>query len=102
MVVLDTETGQEISSLVTVEGMDGVAYDSRHKRIYVSGGRGFETGAVYIYQIEDADHYKKLGQVTTRPGAGTSFWSPELNRYYVGAPAHDNTEAAILVYEPEP
>jgi DNA-binding beta-propeller fold protein YncE len=101
MVVLDTETGQEISSLVTVEGMDGVAYDSRHDRIYVSGGRGFETGAVYIYQIEDADHYKKLGQITTRPGAGTSFWSPELNRYYVGAPAHDNTEAAILVYEPE-
>ena len=102
MVVIDTRTGKEISSLATVEGMDGVAYDMRHKRIYVSGGRGFDTGAVYIYQLEDADHYKDLGQVATRPGAGTSFWSPELNRYYVAAPAHDDTEAAILVYEPEP
>ena len=102
MVVMDTKTGKEISSLATVEGMDGVAYDIRHKRIYVSGGRGFDTGAVYIYQLEDADHYKNLGQVATRPGAGTSLWSPELNRYYVAAPAHDNTEAAILVYEPEP
>lgn len=102
MIVMDTETGKEISSLATVEGMDGVAYDIRHKRIYVSGGRGFDTGAVYIYQLEDGDHYKYLGQVATRRGAGTSFWSPELNRYYVAAPAHDNTEAAILVYEPEP
>src|SRR6266446_64064 len=43
---------------------------------------------------------KKM-QITTRPGAGTSFWSPELNRYYVAAPAHDNEQAAILVFEPK-
>ena len=33
-------------------------------------------------------------------GAGTSFWSPELNRYYVAAPATDK-EAAILVCAPQ-
>lgn len=43
-----------------------------------------------------------LGQVPTRAGAGTSFWSPELNRYYVAGPASASEEAAILVFEPEP
>jgi hypothetical protein len=51
---------------------------------------------------KDADHYKLIGKIPTRAGAGTSFWSPELNRFYVGAPAHDNEEAAILVFEPQP
>ena len=56
---------------------------------------------VFAYQQNDADHYETIGKIATRPGAGTSFWSPELNRYYVAAPAHDNEEAAILVFEPE-
>jgi hypothetical protein len=34
------------------------------------------------------------------PGAGT-FWSSELNRYYVAAPGYDDEQAAILVFEPE-
>jgi len=33
--------------------------------------------------------------------AGTSFWSPALNRFYVAAPKNDEEEAAILVYAPE-
>ena len=36
-----------------------------------------------------------------RGGAGTSFWSPELDRYYVAAPATDKDDAAILAYSPE-
>jgi DNA-binding beta-propeller fold protein YncE len=101
MVVMDSETGKEVATLPTVEGMDGVYFDATRKRIYVSGGRGFDVGYVFAYQQKDADHYELLGKVPTRPGAGTSFWSPELNRYYVAAPAHDNEEAAILVFEPQ-
>jgi hypothetical protein len=50
----------------------------------------------------DRDHYAMLGKVPTRPGAGTSFWSPELNRCYIAAPAHDQESAAILVFEAQP
>ena len=102
MTVMDSRSGKEIASLPTVEGMDGVYFDAAHKRVYVSGGRGFDVGAVYVYQQKDADHYEFIGKVPTRPGAGTSFWAPEFNRYYVAAPAHDNEEAAILVFEPQP
>jgi hypothetical protein len=58
-------------------------------------------GFVYVYQQKDADHYDAIGKVPTRGGAGTSFWSPELNRYYVAAPATDKEDAAILVYAPQ-
>ena len=102
MIVMDSSSGTEIAHLPTVEGMDGVYFDATHKRIYVSGGRGFDVGYIFCYQQTDPDHYQTLGKIATRPGAGTSFWSPQLNRYYVAAPAHDNEEAAILVFEPVP
>ncbi len=102
MIVVNSASGTEVTSLPTVQGMDGVYFDAAHKRIYVSGGRGFDVGSVWTYQQKDADHYEFIGKVSTRPGAGTSFWSPEFNRYYVAAPANDKEDAAILVYEPQP
>jgi hypothetical protein len=77
-------------------------FDTARKRVYVSGGRGFDVGSVFVYQQRDADHYELIGKIPTAPGAGTSFWSPELNRYYVAAPASGKDEAAILVFEPQP
>jgi DNA-binding beta-propeller fold protein YncE len=102
MLVVDSQTGKEVANFPTVEGMDGVYFDAGHKRVYVSGGRDQGAGYVFAYQQNDGDHYETIGKIPTRPGAGTSFWSPELNRYYVAAPAHDNEEAAILVFEPQP
>jgi DNA-binding beta-propeller fold protein YncE len=102
MIVMDSIRGKEVASLPTVEGMDGVYFNAGQKRIYVSGGRDNDVGYIFAYQQKDADHYEPIGKIPTRPGAGTSFWSPELNRFYVGAPAHDNEEAAILVFEPQP
>jgi len=101
MIVMDAKTGKEITSLPTVDGMDGVYYDGVRRRIYISGGRGLDVGFVFVYQQKDADHYELTGKIPTKPGAGTSFWSPELNRYYVAAAAHDNEPASILVFAPE-
>jgi DNA-binding beta-propeller fold protein YncE len=102
MIVMDSNTGKEVAALPTVEGMDGVYFNSGQKRIYVSGGRDNDVGYIFVYQRKDADHYEAIGKIPTKSGAGTSFWSPELNRFYVGAPASDKEEAAILVYEPQP
>ncbi len=102
MIVMDSQTGKEIANLPTVEGMDGVYFDPRFKRIYISGGRDFDVGYIFAYQQKDANHYETIGKIPTKSGAGTSFWSPELNRYYVAAPAEESEGAAILVFEPEP
>jgi hypothetical protein len=81
--------------------MDGVYFEAARKRVYVSGGRDLPVGFVYVYQQKDADHYETIGKIPTRAGSGTSFWSPELDRYYVATPMTDKEQAAILVYAPE-
>lgn len=101
MIVMDSHSGKEIAALPTVEGMDGVYFDAAHKRVYISGGRDQGVGYIFAYQQKDPDHYETIGKIPTRPGAGTSFWSPELGRYYVAAPANDHEGAAILVFEPK-
>ena len=102
MIAMDSHNGKEVAKLPTVEGMDGVYFDAAHQRVYVSGGRDYDVGSVFVYQRRDADHYEPIGKIPTRWGAGTSFWSPGLNRYYVAAPANEKEEAAILVFEPLP
>ncbi len=100
MIVMDSKSSKEVAHLPTADGMDGVYFDPPRKRVYVSGGRELSSGFVYVYQQTDADHYEIVGEVTTRGGAGTSLWSPALNRYYVAAPANEGADAAILVYAP--
>jgi DNA-binding beta-propeller fold protein YncE len=100
MIVMDSKSGRQVAHLTTAEAMDGVYFDAGRKRVYVSGGRDLSVGFAYVYQQRDADHYETIGKIPTRGGAGTSFWSPQLNRYYVAAPATDK-EAAILVYAPQ-
>jgi WD40 repeat protein len=102
LIILDTESGKEISRLEGVAGIDDLWHDSAHSRVYASGGRGFDVGYVYTYQQKDADHYELIAKVPTAPGAGTSFWLPELNRFYVAAPANDKEGATVLVFEPQP
>ena len=102
MIAMNSDTGKEVASLPTVEGMDGVSYDAARKRIYISGGRGFDIGSVFVYRQMDKDHYRIIGKIPTKAGAGTSFWSPELNRYYVAVPAHGTEQASVLVFEPQP
>lgn len=101
LVVLDTESGRQISQLEGVAGIDDLWWDAGRQRVYASGGRGFEVGYVYIYQQKDPDHYELEGKVATAPGAGTSLWAPEFDRLYVAAPASEKQAAAVLVLEPQ-
>src|SRR5437588_8198544 len=98
--VMASKAGTEIARVRTAERMDGGYVDARRKRVYVSGGRDLQVGFVFVYQQKDADHYETVGKIPTRAGAGTSFWSPALDRYYVAARANDKEGAAILVYAP--
>jgi DNA-binding beta-propeller fold protein YncE len=101
MIVMDSKSGKEITHLPTAEGMDGVYFDAARQRIYVSGGRELPKGFVFVYEQKDADHYETIGKIPTRGGTGTSFFSSDLDRYYVAAPASDKEEAAVLVFAPE-
>jgi YVTN family beta-propeller protein len=100
LVVLDTESGRQISQLEGVAGIDDLWWDARRQSVYASGGRGFDVGYVYVYTQKDPDHYALESKVATAPGAGTSLWVPEFDRLYVAAPASEKQAAAVLVLEP--
>jgi hypothetical protein len=107
MTVYDSLSGKEIASLPGPDTMDGVHYDPALKRIYMSGGRWYGTpeaspGWVYVYQQQDADHYRLVSKVKTRPGSGTSLFVAELNRLYVASQAIGDQEAAVLVFDAVP
>jgi hypothetical protein len=73
MIVMDSQSGKDIAHLATAEGMDGVYFDGRRKRVYVSGGRDMPDGFACVYQQKDANRYDTLGKGPTRPGPGTSL-----------------------------
>jgi hypothetical protein len=104
MTVYDSQSGKEIQSLPAPETMDGVHYDNKLRRVYVSGGRWYGTpqaseGWVYVYQQTDPDHYALLSKMKTRPGSGTSLFVPESSRLYVASQGIGQQPASILVYE---
>ena len=102
LIVYDSDSGQEVARLPAEGRMNGVYYDGWNQRIYVTCGRDLPAGYAFVYQQKDADHYESLGKIPTAPGAGTSFWVPQLNRFYVGVPGLEKQEAAVLVFEPQP
>jgi DNA-binding beta-propeller fold protein YncE len=97
LIVINSETGNEVKSLDVADRVDDLAYDSANHRLYLSGGGG--QGAITVVQQRDADDYEVIATIPTKPGAKTARLIPELHRYYVGVPSKENQEAQILVYD---
>ena len=96
LLVLDTGTGKIVQTLSAVGDCDDVFFDRSRKRIYASGGEG----AISIFQQEDADHYKEIARVPTVKGARTSFFSGELDRFYLAVRRQGSNSAMIQVFAP--
>jgi DNA-binding beta-propeller fold protein YncE len=94
IVVLNTQTGKEVTALPMTKGVDDLTYDPAKKRIYAAGD-----GSADVYQQIDADNYKLIGKVPTGPLGRTARLVPELNRYFVAVPQQGTTSAKILVFE---
>jgi DNA-binding beta-propeller fold protein YncE len=94
IVVLDTQTGKEITALPITKGVDDLVFDAASKRLYASCD-----GDADVYQQSDPDTYKLLGKVATAPLARTALLVPQLNRYFVAVPQHGTSNAEVLVFE---
>ena len=101
LMVFDTiNSGKVVSILDIAKDPDDIFYDAAKKQIYVSCGEGF----INIFQQqqqqeEDANHYNAIASIPTAPGARTSLFASELNRFYVAVPHLGNQESEILVYQ---
>lgn len=94
IVVLDTQSGKEITVLPITKGVDDLVFDPARKRLYASCD-----GNVDVYEQSDADTYKSLGKVATGPLGRTALLVPQLNRYFVAVPQHGTSGAEIQVFE---
>jgi YVTN family beta-propeller protein len=97
LLVLDTTTGQTITSLSAAGDADDVFYDGNLGRIYVSGGEG----KVTVINQRDADTYEVLGSVSTAAGARTSIFDAACKLLYVAVPHRGNQTAEIRVFNTE-
>jgi YVTN family beta-propeller protein len=98
LLVFDTATGKTAQSLAAVGDSDDVFYDPARKRIYASGGEG----AISVFEQMDPDHYKESARIDTVKGARTSFFSPELDKFFLAVRRQGSQPAAIRVFAPAP
>jgi hypothetical protein len=102
-VVVNTDTGKEVTSLLTADSVDDLAYDAALHRLYVPGGNlNGVVGAITVIQQKDADHYEVIANIPTKPGARNARLVSELKRYYVNVSTKGAQEAQILVYDVVP
>lgn len=97
LVVLNTETGNEIARLRAAGECDDVFFDTSRKRIYVIGGEGF----ISVFQQNDPDHYELIANVASGIGIRTGYFFTKRDRFYVGVPAKGNEPAQVWTYEAE-
>jgi DNA-binding beta-propeller fold protein YncE len=100
LVVVNTDTGKEVTSLDVADYVDDLSYDAARHRLYVPGGGG--EGAITVVEQQSADDYRVIATIPTKPKAKTARLVPELNRYYVGVPGKDKEPPKILVFEVAP
>jgi DNA-binding beta-propeller fold protein YncE len=97
LVVLDTQTGNEVARLRAVGECDDVFFDASRKRIYVIGGEGM----ISVFQQNDLDHYELVANVPSSVGIRTGYFFTRRDRLYVGVPAKGNESAQVWTYEAE-
>jgi DNA-binding beta-propeller fold protein YncE len=79
LAVMDSATGRVIAQHEIGRGNDGVVYDGETHRIYTSNGID---GNIVIYEQVDADTYRLVQAVTTRPIARTMTIDPKTKKIY--------------------
>ncbi len=85
------------ASLSAVGLVDEMSHDAKQKRIYRAGDQ-----FVDVFEQKDPDHYVLLAKIPGSFRAKTAILVPELNRYYLAVPHHENRDAEVRVYEVQP
>ena len=94
LLVLETAAGKTLGGLEIPGDTDDLFYDSKRHRLYLSCGEGI----IAVVGQRDADHYDVLERIQTAPGARTSFFSPDLDQFYLAVPQRGERAAEIRVY----
>jgi DNA-binding beta-propeller fold protein YncE len=97
LIVLNSDTGEVVTGVPAVGMVDDMAYDAKQKRIYVAGDQ-----FVDVFSQKGPDQYELVGKIPGSFRAKTAILVPELNRYYLAVPHHENHGAEVRVYDVRP
>lgn len=96
VVVLDSESGKEITSIPVPKDIDDLHYDVKRKKLYASCGEGF----LAVINQANADKYEVAEKIPTVSQAKTALFAPETSRLYLAVPRQPNQEGPeIRVYK---
>jgi hypothetical protein len=82
VVVLDSETGKEITTVDIPGDIDDLFYDGQRKQIYGTCGEGF----LAVIRQMDADHYELAEKIPAAKLARTSLFDAKNGLLYVVLP----------------
>jgi DNA-binding beta-propeller fold protein YncE len=97
LIVFDTVSGKEISSLPMTKGVDNMVYDSSTKRLDASCGD--DHGIVEVDEQTASGQLVSIAHVPSGPLGKTPLLSTNLHRYFVSVPTHGENAASVLVYD---
>jgi DNA-binding beta-propeller fold protein YncE len=99
MVVMDTESGKEITSVPIGGEVDNLFYDAKRKRLYAVCGEG----VVSIIRQIDADKYEAVEKMATEKTARTGLLDSDGGRFFVAVPRLAGKDAPeVRVYKLQP
>jgi len=81
LAVMDSNTGQVITTLPIGEKVDGVAFDPDTKLIFASNG----DGTVSVIQQKNANDYEPVGDIKTQNSAKTMAFDLKSKRIFLSA-----------------
>ena len=97
LIVYDIDNGKAVSSLSIEKDADGIYYDANRSRIYISCGEGY----IDVIKQTDDNTYKLIDKIATAKGAGTSLYSPALDKLFLAVPQSGYQTAEIRIYNPD-
>jgi hypothetical protein len=96
LIVLDKEKGHELANLEISGDTDDLFYDAKRQWVYISCGEGF----IDVVSAAPDQPLKRLQKIPTRSGARTSFFSHDLDRFFLAVPNRGSDPAEIRIYQP--
>ena len=88
--------GKVISQQPCVNVNDDMTWDPSLKRVYVSGTQGLS-----IFHQDDPNTYKPIANIPTN-GGKTSYYVPQVHRFFVVHPKTDIDISGLLIYRVNP
>jgi hypothetical protein len=96
LVVLDKENGHELANLEISGDTDDLFYDAKRQWVYLSCGEGF----IDVVSAVAGQPLKRISKIPAPSGARTSFFSIDLDRFFLAVPNRGSDPAEIRIYQP--